>query len=76
MNLQTQEDGAKYQHVLRKVNSMNKDDIVRILNLVLEQEKAEACNGCKYITKDAYDEPCLRCKRNCSDYWRRGNQNV
>ena len=54
---------------------MNTEEIIRILNLVLEQEKAEACNGCKYIQKDPYDEPCLRCKRNCLDYWRRGKQN-
>ena len=51
---------------------MDKADIIRILNLVLEQEKADGCNGCKYIAKDVYEEPCLRCKRNCIDYWRRG----
>ena len=38
---------------------------------VLDINSTNGCNGCKYITKDAYDEPCLRCKRNCSDYWRR-----
>ena len=53
-----------------EVNRMDKADIIRILNLVLEQEQAEECNGCKYIRKDAYDEPCVSCKRNCLDNWR------
>ena len=34
--------------------------------------EADGCNGCKYIAKDEYDEPCLRCRRNCKDYWRAG----
>ena len=41
---------------------MNKEDIIRILNLALEQEKADGCNGCKYIAKDAYDEPASDAK--------------
>ena len=75
MNLQTQEDGAKYQHVLRKGNSMNKEDIIKILNLALEQEKAEACDSCAYADTEEWEEPCKRCKRNYRDYWRRGKQN-
>lgn len=51
---------------------MTKEDIIIILKLILEQDKADGCNGCKYISKDAYEEPCLRCKRNCIDYWRAG----
>ena len=58
-----------------EVNRMDKADIIRILNLVLKQEQAEECNGCKYIRRDAYDEPCVRCKRNCLDYWKPGEQN-
>ena len=42
---------------------------------VYDDNKADGCNGCKYIAKDTYDEPCLRCKRNCSDYWKPGEQN-
>ena len=69
-----QEDGAKYQHVLRKVNSMNTEDIIRILDLALEQEKAEACDGCVYADTEEWEEPCKRCKRNYRDYWRRGKR--
>ena len=42
---------------------------------VYDNNKADGCNGCKYISKDEYEEPCLRCKRNYRDYWRRGKQN-
>ena len=49
MNLQTQEDGVRYQHVLRKENRMYKEDIIRILNLISEQTKADGCEGCEFI---------------------------
>ena len=53
---------------------MTKEEIINILDFILEQGKADGCNGCKYISKDEYEEPCLRCKRNCKDYWRAGEQ--
>ena len=53
---------------------MTREDIIRILNLVLEQEKAEACNGCAFADTEEWEEPCKRCKRNYRDYWRRGKQ--
>ena len=71
MNLQTQEDGAKYQHALRKVNSMNKEEIIRILDLAVEQSRAEGCNGCAFSDTEEWEEPCKRCKRNYRDYWRK-----
>ena len=74
MNLQTQEDGVRYQHVLRKVNRMNTNDLIRILNLALEQSRADACNGCAFSDTEEWEEPCKRCKRNYTDYWRRGKQ--
>ena len=74
MNLQTQEDGVKYQHVLRKVNNMNKEEIIRILDLASEQVRAEACNDCAFSDTEEWEEPCKRCKRNYRDYWRRGER--
>ena len=58
---------------LYEVNRMTKDDIIRILNLALEQEKADACNGCAFADTEEWEEPCKRCKRNYRDYWRRGD---
>ena len=75
MNLQTQEDGVRYQHVLREVNEMTRAEIIRILDLALEQSRAEACNGCAFADTEEWEEPCKRCKRNYRDYWRRGEQN-
>lgn len=73
MNLQIQEDGAKYQHVLRAVMKMTREDIIRILDLALEQSRAEACNDCAFSDTEEWEEPCKRCKRNYRDYWRRGD---
>ena len=58
----------------KAVNRMTKDKIIKILNLALEQEKAEACNDCAFADTEEWEEPCLRCKRNCKDYWRAGEK--
>ena len=47
---------------------MNTEKIIRILNIAIEQEKAEACNGCAYANTEEWEEPCKRCKRNYRDY--------
>lgn len=36
----------------------------------LDREAADGCDGCKYVTKDEYEMPCLVCKRNHMDKWR------
>ena len=73
--MQTQEDGAKYQHGLREVMKMTRNEIIRILDLALEQSRADACNDCAFADTEEWEEPCKRCKRNYRDYWRRGKQN-
>ena len=57
---------------LCEVNRMTKEEIIRILDLALEQSRADACNGCAFADTEEWEEPCKRCKRNCRDYWRRG----
>ena len=54
---------------------MTRDEIIRILDLALEQSRAEACDGCAFANTEEWEEPCIRCKRNYRDYWRRGKQN-
>lgn len=46
----------------------------RILDIVLEQCKADGCIGCAYINTEEWEEPCRRCARNCKDYWGVGEQ--
>lgn len=53
---------------------MTKEEIIRILDLALEQEKADACNDCAFSDAEEWEEPCKRCKRNYQDYWRRGKK--
>ena len=36
-----------------------------------EQIKADGCGDCAYWSREEWEEPCKRCKRNCKDYWRR-----
>ena len=60
---------------LIEVNRMYKEEIIRILDLAVEQSRAEACNGCAFADTEEWEEPCKRCKRNYRDYWRRGKQN-
>ena len=58
---------------LYEVNRMTKEEIIRILDLALEQSRAEGCNGCAFADTEEWEEPCKRCKRNYRDYWRRGD---
>ena len=54
---------------------MTREDIIRILDLALEQSRAEGCNGCRYSDTEEWEEPCKRCKRNYTDYWRKAKKN-
>ena len=47
----------------------------RILDIALEQFRADGCKGCAFIDVEEWEEPCRRCRRNCKDYWRAGEQN-
>ena len=51
------------------------DDYRRILDIALEQCKADGCEGCAFADTEEWEEPCKRCKRNFRDYWRRGKKN-
>ena len=46
----------------------------RILDIAIEQCKADGCKGCAFINTEEWEEPCRRCARNCKDYWRAGYQ--
>ena len=60
---------------LYEVNRMTKEEIIRILDLALEQSRAEGCSDCAFADTEEWEEPCKRCKRNYKDYWRKGKQN-
>ena len=53
---------------------MTTEDYKRILDIAIEQCNAAGCMGCAYYSNEEWEEPCRRCKRNCKDYWRRGEQ--
>lgn len=49
------------------------DELIKALRTaieVLHDADADGCDGCKYVTKDEYEMPCLVCKRNHMDKWR------
>ena len=43
------------------------EDYRRILDIVIEQCKADGCKGCAFINKEEWEEPCRMCARNCKD---------
>ena len=53
---------------------MTIEDYRRILDIAIEQFKADGCKGCAFIDTEKWEEPCRRCARNCKDYWRAGYQ--
>lgn len=55
------------------LDSHSSADMVFSLDMAikaLQAENADGCDGCKYVTKDEYEMPCLVCKRNHMDKWR------
>lgn len=49
------------------------DELIKALRTAIEALQAadaDGCDGCKYVTKDEYEMPCLVCKRNHMDKWR------
>lgn len=32
--------------------------------------KTDGCRGCAFEDKDDWEMPCVKCKRNCKDYYR------
>lgn len=40
-----------------------------VINL-FETNDCEGCEGCTFIDTEEWEMPCLKCKRNCKDYWR------
>ena len=46
----------------------------RTLDIIMEQCKADRCDGCAFADTEEWEEPCRRCARNCKDYWRAGEQ--
>lgn len=50
-------------------------DCRRIFDIAIEQLKADGCTGCAFVGNEEWEDPCRMCKRNCKDYWRRGEQN-
>ena len=41
---------------LYEVNRMTKEDIIRILDIAIEQSRAEACNGCVFADTEEWEE--------------------
>lgn len=46
-------------------------DARAVLDKVIEQTRADSCMGCAFMSAEEWEMPCLKCKRNCKDYWRR-----
>ena len=50
------------------------EDCRRILDIAVEQLKADGCKGCAYYNNEEWEDACRMCARNCKDYWRRGER--
>lgn len=49
---------------------MKMENIVRAMRILHEQDAADGCLGCAFEDVDEWNMPCVKCKRNCKDYWR------
>lgn len=44
------------------------------LKNVLSAYLADGCSGCAFEHVEEWEMPCMNCKRNCKDYWRKSNE--
>lgn len=51
-------------------------EIVKILEAIVEKEKADGCQMCAFENTEEWELPCRKCKRNCKDYWRPKKEEV
>ena len=50
---------------------MKADEIVEIVEALIEKHRADACIGCVFLSREAWEEPCKMCRRATRDYYRR-----
>ena len=50
----------------RKLN-----ELINLVKAWIEKQDADGCTGCAFYDRDEWEMPCVKCKRNCKDYWRR-----
>lgn len=46
------------------------EDADAILAEAQQRQDADGCSRCAFIDKEEWEMPCVKCKRNCKDYWR------
>jgi hypothetical protein len=46
------------------------DDLVEMKETI-EITEADGCKGCAFDSTNEWEMPCVKCKRNCKDYWRK-----
>ena len=50
---------------------LERSGFVQMLRDYAIQKEADGCVGCAYIGREAWKMPCMACRRNCKDYWRK-----
>lgn len=53
---------------------MNKEEFIEIIKAVIERAETDGCTGCAFRDRDEWEKPCVSCRRNCRDYWRKGRE--
>jgi uncharacterized paraquat-inducible protein A len=74
--IETIERLVELEYLLEVMNKAEKglwDNTLRAMDEAvnaIRREDADSCTDCKFETKEEWEPPCDRCKRNCKDYWR------
>ena len=46
------------------------EEVDAILAEAQQKQEADGCQGCAFVATEEWEMPCVKCKRNCKDYWR------
>lgn len=62
------------RHLLSEQDSAKIAQVCDVVDDILEEaqkkQEADGCSGCAFYDKEEWEMPCVKCKRNCKDYWR------
>ena len=47
------------------------NDLIALVQLWIDQQEADGCQGCAYEDRQPWEKPCSRCRRNSKDYYRK-----
>lgn len=66
---------SRYEKIQSMVDTLEEiANDLKVVKMEVNSVMADGCEGCAFESTDEWEMPCAKCKRNCKDYWRSGEE--